>query len=240
MVSGPAGIGKTRLIGEVIKSLPKELSESCIYLPAAGGLRQMLGGLLRKLLVTGDPTLLRQVRADGFRRTDFKAWLNAQSSSHLKGTLYRAAEKRTYWIFLDLLSAITPPAAKVITELVRMRDTPVYLLTRELKGQTAEQLLKLYWRDEQRLSLGPLPETAARSLVESVSKSFALGQLELQTFRREVLRRSGRIPGAIVQMCALAAEPRYQAGLRVETGLLHVDYLLRGREKLPRLEKVTE
>jgi hypothetical protein len=118
-----------------------------------------------------------------------------------------------------------------------MRDTPVYLLTRSLKGRAADHLLNLYWSNEHRLSLAPLPEAAARSLVESCIESFALSHLDLSTFRREVLRLSDRIPGAIVQMCALAAEPHYQSGLRVKTRLLHLDSLMRGYEKLPKPER---
>jgi hypothetical protein len=117
-----------------------------------------------------------------------------------------------------------------------MRNTPVYLLTRSLKGRAADHLLNLYWSNEHRLSLAPLPETAARNLVESCIESFALSHLDLSTFRQEVLRLSSRIPGAIVQMCALAAEPHYQSGLRVKTRLLHLDCVLKGYEKLPKPE----
>jgi hypothetical protein len=237
LISGPAGIGKTRLIAEVIKSLPREQSESCIYLAAVAGLRPTLTGLLRNLWAREDPTLRRQMRADGFRSGDFKAWLKAQPSSHLKGTLYRSVERRSYWIFLDQVSVMTPPVAKVIRELVRMRDTPVYLVVRDLKATDAGHLLNLYWSEKHRVCLGPLPGTAARELLDSCVAHFGLSRLELSVFRPEVLRLSGRVPGAIVQMCALAAKPHYQSGLRPKTRLLHLDSLMRGYEKLPKPER---
>ena len=237
LILGPLGIGKTRLIAEIIKSLPRDRAEACIYLPAVAGLRETLTRLLQSLYAAQDSTLRRQMRADGFRSSDFKAWLKTQPSSHLKGTLYRSVEGHSYWIFLDHVAETTVAVAKVVKELVRMRGTPVYLVVRDLKATDAGYLSNLYWSEEHRLYLGPLPGTAARELLDSCVARFGLSRLDLRVFRQEVLRLSGCIPGAIVQMCALAAEPHYQSGLRVKTRLLHLDCLMKGFEKLPKPER---
>lgn len=240
LISGPAGIGKTRLLAEVIKRLPREQSKSCIYLAAVTGLRPTLTGLLRNLYAREDPTLRRQMRADGFRSADFKGWFKAQPSSHLKGTLYRAVESRSYWIFLDQVSVMTAAVAKVVKELVRMRNTPVYLAVRDLKAIDAGHLLNLYWSEKHRVCLGPLPGKAARELLDSCVAQFGLSRVNPSVFCPEVLRLSGRVPAAIVQMCALAAEPHYQSESGLKRRLAHLDSLLGRRDELPRPARVTE
>ena len=86
----------------------------------------------------------------------------------------------------------------------------------------------LYWTDEYRIRLGPLSEAPARELVEICIQRFGLGSLDLEGFREDVLHLSGHLPGSIVKMCELAADPRYHYGDQVKLKLVHVDYLLQG------------
>jgi len=39
---------------------------------------------------------------------------------------------------------------------------------------------------------------------------------------------SGCLPGCIVKMCELAADPRYRYGDQIKVKLVHVDYLMQG------------
>jgi hypothetical protein len=43
---------------------------------------------------------------------------------------------------------------------------------------------------------------------------------------------SKRVPGAIVKMCALAADPQYQKGLRIKTKSVYIEYLMSGQHPL--------
>ena len=54
-----------------------------------------------------------------------------------------------------------------------------------------------------------------------------------------MLQLSGRIPGALIMMCALAAEPRYHYGAQIKTKLIHIDSLVSGYDP-PNLAKLTE
>jgi hypothetical protein len=65
--------------------------------------------------------------------------------------------------------------------------------------------------------------------LESCIGQFGLSQFDLVDFREEIIELSKQVPGAIVQMCALAADPRYRYGSRIKTKSVYIDYLMSGQ-----------
>jgi AAA ATPase-like protein len=228
MIVGPAGIGKTTLVLKVLEEFSVDSPPSFLYFAGIGGVRDLLRCVVRRLYESGDPTLRCQLHAEGINRTTFKTWLDNQSTSRLKGSLYRAVEKNHYWIFLDHFPALTAATAKVVKELVLVRNTPVYLVARGFSEREGGHWAGLFWSQQQRLTLPPLSLKAARDLLESCISFYGLLKMNLLDFRPEVLRWSEGVPEAIVKMCELASSSRYQFGTRIKTKLLHIDYLTRG------------
>ncbi|HZP01992.1 MAG TPA: hypothetical protein VFD30_17020, partial [Terriglobia bacterium] len=146
----------------------------------------------------------------------------------LKGAVYRSMEKGHYWVFLDHVAPLSRAVVKVVQELMWMRNTPVFLLARGTTEREAGLVGNLYWGKRQQLSLGPLPEQDAAELLEWCVEEYGLQKLDLTGFRQEVLRLSGLVPGAIIKMCQLAANPRYQYGSQIKTKLIHIDYMMTG------------
>jgi hypothetical protein len=226
LICGPAGVGKTELISKVLAELPEGVAHSVISVDGLAGLQPLLRALLQKLHEAGDSTLRRALRAEGVGTGGFKSWLKSQSTSRLKGTVYRSMQVASYWVFLDHVPPLTPAIAKVVRELVWMRNAPVYLVARGSGPEEVGHAANIYWNDRQRLILEPLNETAARELLESCIRRFGLDRLDLDDFREAVLSMSGSNPGVLVKMCQLAAEPRYHYGSRIKTRLIHIDYLM--------------
>ena len=230
IICGAPGVGKTTLISKVIEELPGGLAARCICLPGMKDLKDVLQRLIRALYESGDRGLRHELHAQGVSAVTFDAWLKGNSSSRLRGTLYRAVESGECRIFLDHLPSVTRAVERVIKELFWMRKTPVYLVPHGLTEEAVARLMHVfYWGEGERLVLGPLPMPAARRLLESCVASFGLSGLELRDFRDEVLTLSGRVPGAIVGMCSLAADARYQCGSSIKTKLVHIDYLMSGQ-----------
>ncbi len=229
MICGPSGIGKTAVVLKVIRSLPREVSGRCLYLGNIKDLQDLLRQLIRALYEAKDSNLRRQLHTVGVSALTFDAWLKALPGNRLKGTLYRTVEQGDYRIFLDHLPPLTLAVAKVIKELFWMRKTPVYLLIQDEFAQRMYQFYNFfYWGDRERLTLQPLPYEAAAELLESCIERFGLSRLVLDDFREEVLELSKRVPGAIVKMSSLAADPRYQYGSHIKIQSVYIDYLMTG------------
>ncbi len=229
MISGPVGIGKTALMLNVLRRLPPKLASQCLYLPGFKDLRDMLHKLVRALYDRKDQNLRQQLHAEGVTVLSFEPWLKSLSSSRLKGTLYRAVERGDYRVFIDHPPPLTHAIAKVIKELFWMRDTPVFLLVRDTDTGRADQFARFfYWGPRERMIVPPLSIETSTELLEACIERFGLSRFDLKEFREEVLELSGGVPGAIVKMCALAADPRYQYGSRIKTKLVHIDYLMSG------------
>jgi len=228
LISGPAGMGKTALLLKVLSELPSAMARHCFYLSGVEGVQPLLRGLLQRHYELDDATLRRQLRVECIRENTFKSWLKHQPTSRLKGAVYRSMEKGSYWVFLDHLPPLTHAEAKIVRELVWMRKTPVFLLARGPTERDIGRVGNIYWGSRQQLSLDSLPEQAGRELLECCIRKFALGNLELEDFRKEVLRLSGLVPGTIVRMCHLAQAPKYRYGSRLKTKLIHIDCLMSG------------
>jgi len=227
VISGPADMGKTALMQQVLQDLPKDVGGRCLYLANFKDLRDLLRKLLTAFYRAGSPALRRQLRAEGVSAARLEGWLKTLSSPRLKGTLYRAVEHGDYRIILDHVPPLTPAVARVIKELFWMRATPVYLLVRDT-GRIDPFSRFFYWGRRQRMELGPLPKPDARELLERCIRQFGLTDFDLDEFRDEVLGLSACVPGAIVTMCAMAADNRYQSGAHIKTKLVHIDYLMNG------------
>jgi hypothetical protein len=234
MICGPAGIGKTALVSTVIRRLPPDLAARCLHLRGVKDFQDLLRQMVQALYDLKDPNLRQQLHAEGISVLTFDAWLKALSSSRLRGTLYHTVERGDYRVFLDHLPPLTRAVAKVIKELFWMRKTPVYLLIRDELQQHLYRFYNFfYWGDRERLALQPLPAQAAAELLESCIERFGLSRLDLTDFREEALELSKRVPGAIVKMCTLAADPRYQYESRVKIKSVYIDYLLNGHDLHP-------
>ena len=227
LIWGPADAGKTAFAKMVIDGLSKNEKRNCIYWTGAASVRQLVGELVRLLYSADDPLVRKKLQDDGFGEASLNRWLRGQTSGRLKVLLYTATRKGRYWFFLDHLSPATHSMARLMKEIVWRCKTPLYLLARGCSHAEIGFAWSIFFTPQYHISLGPLPESASHELLEQCIRRFGLASLDLEGFREDVLRLSGQLPGSIVKMCELAADPRYHYGDQVKIKLIHVDYLLR-------------
>lgn len=227
LIWGPSDAGKTALLQRVLSELPEGTRKRCILWSGSASGREITSHFVRGLYLAGDAFVRRKVHADGASETTLKRWLDNQSALRLRGILFAASEQGEYRFFVDGLPPASHSIAKLLKEVMYRCKTPVYLTGLGYSAAEVGFAWSLYWTDQYRIEVGPLPESLAIELLENCIRRFRLNSLDLETFREEILDLSGRLPGAIVKMCELASDSRYQYGDRIKTKVIHVDYLLR-------------
>jgi hypothetical protein len=225
LIWGLPDSGKSTLVTRAISQMPEKIVRRCICATGKGSPQEILRSIAEGF--AEDPLFKAKFRADTGYGASFSHWVRQQSSLRLRGLLYRAAGAGEYWVFLEDLAPMTHMLVRIVKELMINQETPIYAIA---PGWTYEELglgAQLYWNDRLRLHVGPLPASLARELVEWSIRRFGLLQLDLDGFREDILEFSGMLPGAILRMCAAAADSRYQFAGRIKTKLLHVDYLMK-------------
>jgi hypothetical protein len=228
LIWGVADAGKTALINRALGDLPEGERRKCICWTGNASRRQIVEHLIRGLYLAGDFFVRKKVHADRATEATLTRWIGEQSAMRLRGILFTAAVQGEYRLFLDHLPPSSHKLAQLLKEIVYRTKTPVYLCAQGYSQGDIGYAWSLYWNDEYRIRLGPLSEGPARQLLERCIQRFGLGLLDLKSFRKGVLHLSGHLPGSIVKMCELAADPRYRYGDQVKVQLIHVDYLLQG------------
>jgi hypothetical protein len=223
---GPADAGKTALASKVVRELPAEQSKACIFWSGPGSVHDILQHFICQAFAAGSRRVSAKVQADGCSEIDFGRWIRKQSSRRLRGILQAALQQEKYWIFIDHVPPMTHPMARLVKELIWRCETPVYAIARGYSPHEIGYAWSLYWTDKYRLPLGPLPVADAAALARACLRESGLSRSERAGFQDEVLHLSGRLPGAIVKMCSMAAQPKYQHVGQIKAKLLRVDYLM--------------
>ncbi len=224
LIWGARNSGKSTLTGRAISQMPERVARRCIRASGKGSPQDVLRSIAQGL--AEDPLFRAKFRADTGYGASFSRWVNEQSSLRLRGLLYRAAGGGEYWIFLEDLAPMSHLLARIVKELMWNQKTPVYAIARGWTYIELGHAAQLYWNDRQRLHVGALPVAAVKELLEFSIRRFGLSRFDLEGFREDILEFSEMLPGAIVAMCAAAADSQYHFDGRIKTKLLHVDYLV--------------
>jgi hypothetical protein len=88
-------------------------------------------------------------------------------------------------------------------------------------------LARLFWDPAKAIHIPPLPERDAEQLFDAAAGHFKLHNLDLDEFREKVLASARGNPGQIIEMCRLAAQPRYHVGRYIKFSPLRIDTVMK-------------
>lgn len=226
LIFGPPDSGKSALVAEALSKLPSGIASRCLHVCADGTLPRLLQQHVVQLLAAGDSVVREAYVKQAMASRSAETWARKQTGGRLRRLLFEAFDRGRYWLFWDDARRLGPSHFHFLREVIRMRKTPVYLLARGHGEEHLGPAGRLFWRDAQRLELGPLSTADARTLLEAAIEKEGLAGLDLSEFRERVIEAGRSLPGAILKMAAMAGRPQYQYGNRVKTKLIHMDYLV--------------
>jgi hypothetical protein len=89
--------------------------------------------------------------------------------------------------------------------------------------RTLETLGRLFWDSRATLHLGPLTPAESEILFDTLIERLELRDLDIAEFRSRALQAARGNPGQIVEMCRLAADPKYWSGKHIMFAPLRID-----------------
>jgi hypothetical protein len=213
---GAHGSGKTRLIEEILRHHPGTL-----YVGWQDTPHMLLAAIARALIASRHPEFERRAKFGAQPET----WLSTQTSSHLKALIWNAVEHTPIALIIDGVSRAGFPTHRFLQ---RLYYTPGVWLSAAACGSTSLGALgRLFWDRRQIVQLAPLSERESLELFEAAADHFRLRGLELEEFREKVLDSACGNPGQIIEMCRLAAQPRYVSGRYIKFTPLRIDTVMK-------------
>lgn len=203
LVTGPGGIGKTRLIHHSLTAagLPS------VWLRAPRALQQLLVDLAHHL------------NAPPERFGD----LQRASSASLRRIVQDTLRENPQRLVLDDLMETDPRMYRFLQQVYYVPGVSLVVGTRS--RASLGFLRKLRWDPREEISLKPLRRVEAGGLFILACSAFGLDCLNLDDFKRKVLAAAQGNPGQILAMCRLACRPQYRVGRHVEFLPLRIDSL---------------
>lgn len=205
LITGPAGVGKTRLIEEALALSGVEH----IRIPS-------WPDVLHELLVRMAARLDRRpVRSAEFKRL---------TSAGLKSAILRQLHEQPRCVVLDHVGDAEPRTYRFLQEVYHLRGC--CLVVAASSRAEIGCLGKLLWDPREEIALEPLSRTDSLKLFDLAAARYQLDMGEIDSLRDRVVRAAHGIPGQIVAMCRLARRPEYRRGMHIMFVPLRIDAMI--------------
>lgn len=186
LICGASGLGKTRLLLEVQRSLAGEGIEA-LYCRFQQPLHSFLLEVAGQLSIGSSNT----------------------SSVSLRGALWNALELKPRVLLLDDVTDATPQFYRFFERILAAKGNT--LIASAAHAHATGSLHRIFWNQQATISLQHLTKRDATALVECAISTFLANHSLADDFAERVTHAARGNPGRIVDMCIRAADPSYRA-----------------------------
>lgn len=213
LIHGPAGVGKTLLIRNLLPDLP-----SLIYAPESDTIHIVFRTIAAELLRRGSGRIRKAAGSRGVEG------LNAKSAVSLKGVVRDALREGEYCLVLDHLQRPSTAFAAVIRDLIVGCETPIIAVARSAHMEDVGFLHSIFGDRPDRYELRNFKPEVACAFARTSSERVGLLAENLNDFLNRVVELSDGNPGAILAMLSMALQPRYRLQESIKTAPLYIDF----------------
>jgi hypothetical protein len=213
LIHGPAGVGKSLLIRNVLPEF-----SSILYCQDSTTIQAVFRSLAHTLLRLKDSRLQR-----AFRNEDA---IKTKSAVSLKGIVMDALHDGDYCIVLDQLQRPSYSFAAAVREILGWGSTPVFAVGRSSHMEDIGFLQSFYPDRSDKYEIRNFDAKLAEEFAREVVKRAAVSAQNLGEFLEKVLDFSEGNPGAIGAMIQMASHPKYRIAEHIKIAPLYIDFRL--------------
>jgi hypothetical protein len=213
MFYGPAGVGKTRLLDEMVPRLATVLRVSSCNTPQA---------LFQELA----STLWRKRQPDFRRRFQSVEQFKSVNSVSMKGLCLNALKSSGYTLVLEHVGFSSQQLAATVKHIASEAGLPLIFVVRSCHMEDAGYLVRNFPDRSERLELTDFRAEQAKEFSKFVADEVHLEAENRSEFLKTLVEFSGGNPGAIVTMVQMACAPKYRTGNWIKSSPLYIDFRL--------------
>lgn len=211
LIHGPAGVGKTLLLGSVLQEFP-----SILYCADATTTHVVFCSLAQGLLRLSNPHARSALRNE--------EGIKSKSAVSLKGIVMDGLEQDEYSIVLDHLKCPSNSFAAAVREIIGRSSTPVSAVARSSHMEDTGFLQPLYSDRSEKYEIRNFDSAVAEQFAREVISRTNLTASNINEFLEKVLEFSNGNPGAIVSLVETAKNPKYRSDKHIKITPLYIDF----------------
>jgi DNA polymerase III delta prime subunit len=211
LLHGPAGVGKTLLIRNLLPEMPEAL-----YCENSAKAQSVFRSVAQSLLERHDRRVQTSCRNS--------AGVETKSAVSLKGIVMDALREGSYCIVMDHLNRPSQSFAAAVREIISWCSTPVIAVARSSHMEDTGFLQPVYSDRSEKYELKNLDAAAAERFAQEIVRRAGLSASNIAEFLAKVLELSEGNPGAILSMLDMAKYPKYRTDEHIKITPLYIDF----------------